>query len=383
MAKKYVSLSKLSTFLDNLKILFATKSSVDELSEDVAYINTIDNETITDTEISSTSVVIDSYLSETSTNPVQNKIITKQINELLQAIEDSADIDVTAAVGQTIVVKSVDENGKPTEWEAVDFQSDWNADEDEAGHILNRTHYKDLQTGDLFPTQEINIDELGAGTHLIFESSSNAHFTNTFAYDKVKHRRANTKGASAVGFELGGIIYTDKGVEKTMTVSNIDYYTEQLELIDSKNYKFKYIGFYTNSQIFVVVDVTTLTAEYQALFPKVGVYIQIPENDSSYGMTNRRYIFQVYFYKHMSTVYMSPEIARTAYVIPTPSSAEVGQVITVKAIDENGKVTETVGYNLTTDEDSMDLLSELGAVTPVTTSSGEVLTNNAGEIYTL
>ena len=28
---------------------------------------------------------------------------------------------VTATVGQTIVVKSVDENGKPTEWEAVDF----------------------------------------------------------------------------------------------------------------------------------------------------------------------------------------------------------------------------------------------------------------------
>ena len=30
-------------------------------------------------------------------------------------------INVTAEVGQTITVKSVDENGKPTEWEAVDF----------------------------------------------------------------------------------------------------------------------------------------------------------------------------------------------------------------------------------------------------------------------
>lgn len=29
--------------------------------------------------------------------------------------------DITAAVGQTIVVKSVDENGKPTEWEAADY----------------------------------------------------------------------------------------------------------------------------------------------------------------------------------------------------------------------------------------------------------------------
>jgi hypothetical protein len=28
-------------------------------------------------------------------------------------------------VGQTIVVKAVDENGKPIEWEAADFPSDW------------------------------------------------------------------------------------------------------------------------------------------------------------------------------------------------------------------------------------------------------------------
>ncbi len=33
--------------------------------------------------------------------------------------------DITAAVGQTIVVKSVDENGKPTEWEAVNAGEKW------------------------------------------------------------------------------------------------------------------------------------------------------------------------------------------------------------------------------------------------------------------
>ncbi len=30
-------------------------------------------------------------------------------------------VPATASVGQTIVVKSVDANGKPTEWEAVDM----------------------------------------------------------------------------------------------------------------------------------------------------------------------------------------------------------------------------------------------------------------------
>lgn len=37
-------------------------------------------------------------------------------------------IDVTAEVGQTIIVKAVDENGKPTEWESAEYQP--------------RTHYK-------------------------------------------------------------------------------------------------------------------------------------------------------------------------------------------------------------------------------------------------
>lgn len=33
-----------------------------------------------------------------------------------------ADIDVTAEVGQTIIVKEVDANGKPTKWESADYQ---------------------------------------------------------------------------------------------------------------------------------------------------------------------------------------------------------------------------------------------------------------------
>lgn len=143
MAKKYVSLSKLSTFLDNLKNLFATKSTVDDLSTNVAYINTTDNETVTDTETSSASVIVDSYLSDTSTNPVQNKVITKKINELSQAIESNAKIDVTAEVGQTIVVKAVDENGKPTAWESADYQP--------------RTHWTEIAMAELLPETTIAI----------------------------------------------------------------------------------------------------------------------------------------------------------------------------------------------------------------------------------
>ena len=44
------------------------------------------------------------------------------IDDLGQAGSGNANIDVTAEVGQAIVIKEVDENGKPTKWEAADHQ---------------------------------------------------------------------------------------------------------------------------------------------------------------------------------------------------------------------------------------------------------------------
>lgn len=65
---------------------------------------------------SGSSVTVDSELSSTSENPVQNKVVTAALAEKITA-------PATAAVGQIIKVKSVDTSGKPTEWEAVDMPS--------------------------------------------------------------------------------------------------------------------------------------------------------------------------------------------------------------------------------------------------------------------
>lgn len=62
------------------------------------------------------SITVDSALSSTSTNPVQNKVVTAALAEKITA-------PTTAAVGQIIKVKSVDGTGKPTEWEAADLPS--------------------------------------------------------------------------------------------------------------------------------------------------------------------------------------------------------------------------------------------------------------------
>ena len=62
------------------------------------------------------SVTVDSALSSTSENPVQNKVVTAALAKKITA-------PATATVGQIIKVKSVDASGKPTEWEAADLPS--------------------------------------------------------------------------------------------------------------------------------------------------------------------------------------------------------------------------------------------------------------------
>jgi hypothetical protein len=58
-----------------------------------------------------------------------------------------------ASVGQTIVVKAVDDNGKPTEWEAVDFpegggasvQPDWNQTDETAADFIKNKPFGEFQ----------------------------------------------------------------------------------------------------------------------------------------------------------------------------------------------------------------------------------------------
>lgn len=75
MAKKYVSLSKLSIFLDNLKNTFSS----------IAHSHKIED--ISD-------LTIDSELSSTSTNPVQNKVLDAEfeaISDAMSALEEAVD----------------------------------------------------------------------------------------------------------------------------------------------------------------------------------------------------------------------------------------------------------------------------------------------------
>lgn len=117
--RKYVSLSKLETFLSKLKTTFASLTHTHTISE------------ITD-------LSIDTELSSTSTNPVQNKIIDAEfdaIAESMGALENAIDDNLTTA-------KSYADSGDTTTLEAAKEYTD------EA--VVNKTQVQfiTLESGD-------------------------------------------------------------------------------------------------------------------------------------------------------------------------------------------------------------------------------------------
>jgi hypothetical protein len=91
------------------------------------------------------------------------------ISGLTKKIADSGKVD-TAEVGQTIVVKSVDENGKPTEWEAVD-----KANEVNHGRLLAEVNFTEETTG--VTITDINADVIELAVLIEAATSTPPKFT--------------------------------------------------------------------------------------------------------------------------------------------------------------------------------------------------------------
>ena len=74
--------------------------------------------------------------------------VKDKFRSLSEEISDCIKAPTTAEVGQTIVVKAIGDDGKPTKWEPVTLpeqvQADWNQnDETRNDYVKNRTHYEE------------------------------------------------------------------------------------------------------------------------------------------------------------------------------------------------------------------------------------------------
>ena len=128
--KKYASLSTLATFLDNIKLKFAALTHTHKLSDLTDYTvdselsststNPVQNKVIDaefeavseamnvldaaiDGKLNASDYVVDSELSSTSTNPVQNSVIKAELDTIKTAITTT---EIDEICGASIVAAS-------------------------------------------------------------------------------------------------------------------------------------------------------------------------------------------------------------------------------------------------------------------------------------
>lgn len=146
------------------------------------------------------SITVDSALSSTSENPVQNKVVTAALAGKITA-------PTTAAVGQIIKVKSVDDAGKPTEWEAADLPSGGKKEEIITNNLLCETVFPANNVAAQKITCDITCAQLAQykELHFIIRGASNTSIANL--YLNVEGDVASLIRMTAAGFY--GIVRRD------------------------------------------------------------------------------------------------------------------------------------------------------------------------------
>lgn len=115
--------------------------------------------------------------------------------------DDIGGVNVTGATpGQLIIVKSVDENGKPTEWEAVD-----------------RTHWTEIVA-----TEEITFDGNIAGKDVV-DISSNGSALAVFVSDKILAKE-NLIGSPIIATLMGTEMQATVAEDSLTDLSALGYY---------------------------------------------------------------------------------------------------------------------------------------------------------------
>lgn len=146
-------------------------AEAEALTDGVAYIDVEDNENVDVPDSDVSNIVVDSALSTSSANPVQNKVITEKINEITSDIEALNNSVENLPAGETV-------------------QSDWNQNDPNApDYIKNRPFYSETKT--VLEEQTIEgFENMGNGVHFVELSQAlNLEECETYVtFDGVEYR---------------------------------------------------------------------------------------------------------------------------------------------------------------------------------------------------
>lgn len=210
--------------------------------------------------------------------------------------------------------------------------------------------------------------------------------------------------------------------DATYEYSTSDTGYSTISAIDANNYKCTLkIRNVDCFEVYFIANTSTLTEEYSSNFSATGVYLKYLAAPS-YASQYLRIKFKVLQYYKLSDHYLDSTVERTNHkvttisdsatddqypsalavkkalnntvktteqtltdeqktqartnigAVPSPDTADVGQLLVVKTVDDEGKVTETEGL------DEITLLINADLLPSVYNTDGKILTDNSGRI---
>lgn len=208
----------------------------------------------------------------------------------------SADIDVTAEVGQTIIVKAVDANGKPTEWENADYQPRIAWSEEGVGDIVPTTTYTPVYNADLgctqYPLSPFKL-EAGKTYTVIFDGVEYTCEAMQFVFP-LSEGGANKAYYVAKGVGIGNTIFIGGAntgqpfsiSEVTLTVVYTDSNGKIKDEIDTYT-DWLVFGMDTNQHTLKVTGEKTIYNKIPATYVKndLAVVFTVGLNDTMYMIT--------------------------------------------------------------------------------------------------
>lgn len=313
-------------------------------------------------------------------------------------------IDVTAAGGQTVIVKSVDENGKPTGWEAADYQPKTHWSETVYGEVLPLTKFVANGTKNTqLPTTVLELGKtytvvydgtpytceakavenggvigVGIGNDVIFGGEQTSepfgiayapyyNYTGVIAFDSDVHSVQIT-GEKTVYHKIPREYLYSKRIEFTLGGEDTPGYwyahttADVRDIInDAENGVFQY------ATITFPMDVDERTADMHLTMP-LASHETFTRDD---GITvykawfecetelDKRYVFVIAIEAWPEVGVIISGLTKKIADSGSVDTAEVGQTIVVKSVDENGKPTEWAAVDKANEVNHGRLLAEV------------------------
>lgn len=285
------------------------------------------------------------------TEVLNYSLLNKRLNQLeedLDNIEEASSDKISspliASIGQILEVEEIDNDGKPIKWKAVNKPTQLQADvrqsdKQSLDYVKNQLVYDFVMNtaygdSEYFQCNSVETPEYGITVikDLSFVPSSVlTYYTYEYNCDITKSPYMKISWDTKYGTQSHGF-------------SEASSVREKIDTINSKITINATQGLY----IYLITDVNVLTDEYKELFNNAGVYLQAI-NESYVGDAAKTYNIRVEFHKtkKLTKRYLDNSILYTEdkdeileevnTKITSPTTSEVGQILSVKAVDENNK----------------------------------------------